>query len=128
MLDAKEKYGYVLKDNEIQPVNELAYHKFSTGMFDDVSKANTKSYLEGGVEMLEICEETEDHQKLANLIFENYKIGQADILDFFIFNSFTDCPYGRNMCLRISLGPFVRFFTSIGLKKPPDCSEVSEHT
>jgi heptosyltransferase-2 len=52
VLDAKEKYGYVLKDNEIQPVNELALHKFSTGMFDDVSKANTKSYLQ---EIFEIC-------------------------------------------------------------------------
>ncbi|MES2380593.1 MAG: glycosyltransferase family 9 protein [Bacteroidota bacterium] len=52
VLDAKEKYGYVLKDNEIQPCNDLANHKFSTGMFDDVSKANTKSYLQ---EIFEIC-------------------------------------------------------------------------
>lgn len=52
VLDAKEKYGFVLKDNEIQPINSLADHKFSTGMFDDVSKANTKSYLQ---EIFEIC-------------------------------------------------------------------------
>jgi ADP-heptose:LPS heptosyltransferase len=52
ILDAKEKFGYVLKDNEIQPVNALAMHKFLTGMFDDVSKANTKSYLQ---EIFEIC-------------------------------------------------------------------------
>lgn len=52
VIDAKEKYGYVLKDNEIQPCNDLANHKFSTGMFDDVSKANTKSYLQ---EIFEIC-------------------------------------------------------------------------
>ncbi|GAB1447981.1 lipopolysaccharide heptosyltransferase I [Bacteroidota bacterium] len=52
VLDAKEKFGYVLKDNEIQPFNELANHKFATGMFDDVSKANTKSYLQ---EIFEIC-------------------------------------------------------------------------
>ena len=52
IVDAKEKYGYVLKDNEIQPMNDLAVHKFSTGMFDDVSKANTKSYLQ---EIFEIC-------------------------------------------------------------------------
>jgi heptosyltransferase-2 len=52
VLDAKEKYGFVLKDNEIQPINSLADHKFGTGMFDDVSKANTKSYLQ---EIFEIC-------------------------------------------------------------------------
>jgi heptosyltransferase-2 len=52
VIEAKEKYGYVLKDNEIQPVNAMANHKFSTGMFDDVSKANTKSYLQ---EIFEIC-------------------------------------------------------------------------
>jgi heptosyltransferase-2 len=51
-LDAKEKYGYVLKDNEVQPLNELAMHKFLTGIFDDVSLANTKSYL---TEIFEIC-------------------------------------------------------------------------
>ena len=55
IVDAEEKYGYVLKDNEIQPINELAVHKFSTGMFDDVSKANTKSYLQ---EIFEICGHT----------------------------------------------------------------------
>ncbi len=52
IIDANEKFGFVLKDNEIQPVNELALHKFSTGLFDDVSKANTKSYLQ---EIFEIC-------------------------------------------------------------------------
>lgn len=52
VLNAKEKFGYILKDNEIQPANDLAIHKFSTGMFDDVSQANTKSYLQ---EIFEIC-------------------------------------------------------------------------
>jgi ADP-heptose:LPS heptosyltransferase len=52
IVDAKEKFGFVLKDNEIQPYNELAIHKFLTGMFDDVSKTNTKSYL---TEIFEIC-------------------------------------------------------------------------
>ncbi len=52
VVDAKEKYGFVLRDNEIQPYNELAKHKFLTGMFDDVSQANTKSYLQ---EIFEIC-------------------------------------------------------------------------
>lgn len=52
IVNAKEKYGFVLNENEIQPLNDLAIHKFSTGVFDDVSKANTKSYLQ---EIFEIC-------------------------------------------------------------------------
>lgn len=52
IIDAEEKYGYVLKNNEIHPYNDLALHKFSTGIFDDVSQANTKSYLQ---EIFEIC-------------------------------------------------------------------------
>ena len=51
-LNASEKFGYILKDNEIQPANDLAVHKFMTGIFDDVSKQNTKSYLH---EIFEIC-------------------------------------------------------------------------
>ena len=52
VVEAKEKFGFILKDNEIQPINALAQHKFDTGMFDDISKANTKSYLQ---EIFEIC-------------------------------------------------------------------------
>ena len=52
MVTAKEKYGFILKDGATQPVNELARHKFDTGMFDDVSKANTKNYC---TEIFEIC-------------------------------------------------------------------------
>jgi ADP-heptose:LPS heptosyltransferase len=52
MVQANERYGYILKDGEIQPVNELAHHKFKTGMFDDVSKANTLSYQQ---EIFDIC-------------------------------------------------------------------------
>lgn len=52
MVNAKEKYGFILKDGVSQPVNELANHKFLTGLFDDVSKANTKNYC---TEIFEIC-------------------------------------------------------------------------
>ncbi len=52
MVNAKEKYGYILKDGVSQPVNELAQHKFDTGLFDDVSKANTKNYC---TEIFELC-------------------------------------------------------------------------
>ncbi len=49
---AKEKYGYILKDNVSQPVNALANHKYHTGLFDDVSKANTMNYCR---EIFELC-------------------------------------------------------------------------
>ncbi|MBS3914538.1 MAG: glycosyltransferase family 9 protein [Bacteroidetes bacterium] len=49
---AKEKFGFILKDGATQPVNDLANHKFYTGLFDDVSKANTKNYC---TEIFELC-------------------------------------------------------------------------
>jgi ADP-heptose:LPS heptosyltransferase len=52
MVDAQEKFGYILKDGATQPVNELAQHKFDTGLFDDVSQANTKNYC---TEIFELC-------------------------------------------------------------------------
>jgi len=52
MVSAKEKYGFILKDGATQPVNALAQHKFDTGLFDDVSQANTKNYC---TEIFEIC-------------------------------------------------------------------------
>lgn len=58
ILNAREKYGFTLVDGVSQPVNALAEHKFLTGIFDDVSKANTKNYC---TEIFEIC----------GLIYEN---------------------------------------------------------
>jgi ADP-heptose:LPS heptosyltransferase len=52
-VKAKEKYGYVLKDNVSQPMNDLANHKFHTGLFDDVSKANTMNYCQ---EIFQLCD------------------------------------------------------------------------
>ncbi|MCC7301974.1 MAG: glycosyltransferase family 9 protein [Bacteroidia bacterium] len=51
-ISAELKFGYILKNNVIQPANPMAFHKFNTGMFDDVSKANTLSYCE---EIFNIC-------------------------------------------------------------------------
>jgi ADP-heptose:LPS heptosyltransferase len=45
-LKAQEKYGFVLKNGFPSPVNPLAEHKFLTGLFDDISKANKKSYVD----------------------------------------------------------------------------------
>lgn len=50
-IDADKKYGFTLDNGKPAPANELAYHKFMTGIFDDVNKNNTKSYME---EMFEI--------------------------------------------------------------------------
>jgi heptosyltransferase-2 len=51
-IKAQERYGFCLKDGVPAPENELAQHKFNTGLFDDINKANKKSYQE---EMFEIC-------------------------------------------------------------------------
>ena len=51
-VSATQKFGFGLHDGHIIPVNHLATHKFMTGCFDEVSKQNTKSYLE---EIFEIC-------------------------------------------------------------------------
>ncbi len=51
-VNSKEKFGFILKDGATQPANALAEHKFKTGLFDDVSKANTKNYC---TEIFELC-------------------------------------------------------------------------
>ncbi len=52
-VKAKKKYGFTWKDQHIDVVTPAAKHKLITGLFDNVSKENTKSYLE---EIFEICE------------------------------------------------------------------------
>lgn len=51
-LSADRKQGFILRDRLPAPADQAAEHKYQTGVFDDLSKANTKSYLE---EMFEIC-------------------------------------------------------------------------
>jgi ADP-heptose:LPS heptosyltransferase len=51
-VNAKEKYGFLLKGNQISPATPAAEHKLITGFFDSISQKNTKSYLE---EIFEIC-------------------------------------------------------------------------
>lgn len=47
------KYGYTLHNGVAFPSNSLADHKYLTGIFDDVSLANKKSYV---AEIFEICD------------------------------------------------------------------------
>jgi heptosyltransferase-2 len=49
---AKRKMGFTLFDGKPSPIGDEAAHKYLTGIFDDVNKANQKSYLE---EIFEIC-------------------------------------------------------------------------
>lgn len=51
-ISAKKKYGFTLINGVPAPSDERARAKFLTGLFDDVSQANTKSYPE---EIFEIC-------------------------------------------------------------------------
>jgi ADP-heptose:LPS heptosyltransferase len=51
-LSAHIKKGFTLKDGKCVPINADAEHKYLTGVFDDLSRANTKSYQE---EIFEIC-------------------------------------------------------------------------
>ncbi len=51
-LKAKEKYGFIWKNNHIDAATSAAEHKLITGFFDNYSKENTKNYLE---EIFEIC-------------------------------------------------------------------------
>ena len=51
-IGAVQKKGFILKDGVPAPANKDAEHKFLTGVFDDLSTANTKSYMQ---EMFEIC-------------------------------------------------------------------------
>lgn len=51
-ISADKKFGFTLKNGVPAAINELAEHKFITGLFDDANMANTKSYVE---EIFEIC-------------------------------------------------------------------------
>ncbi len=45
-------YGYTVKENRPYPAGKEAEHKYLTGLFDDISIANTKNYMQ---EIFEIC-------------------------------------------------------------------------
>lgn len=56
---AAEKYGYNWSEGKIVPATPAAEHKIMTGFFDELSKKNTKSYLE---EIFEICHLTFEYE------------------------------------------------------------------
>lgn len=73
-VNAPVKYGYTWENNHISPATPNAEHKLLTGFFDELSKKNTKSYLE---EIFEICHfdfRKEDYQiNLNHTLAANWK-------------------------------------------------------
>ena len=51
-LTARVKKGFTLDNGKPVPIDSSATHKYLTGLFDDISQANTKSYQQ---EIFEIC-------------------------------------------------------------------------
>ena len=51
-ITAKQKKGFILRDGIIAPATPEAEHKYHTGIFNDISQANRKSYPE---EIFEMC-------------------------------------------------------------------------
>jgi heptosyltransferase-2 len=52
-VKAKKKYGFIRENGHLAGTNVASERKIATGLFDDESKANTKSYPQ---EIFEICE------------------------------------------------------------------------
>lgn len=51
-VEAKTKHGFIWKNHHIAAADKNAEHKLITGLFDNISKENTKSYQQ---EIFEIC-------------------------------------------------------------------------
>jgi ADP-heptose:LPS heptosyltransferase len=51
-VKATEKYGYIWKNHHIDAATPNAEHKLITGFFDNISKGNTRHYMD---EIFEIC-------------------------------------------------------------------------
>lgn len=64
-VDAREKYGFIWRDNHIDAATPAAEHKLITGLFDHISQKNTQHYLD---EIFDICHlEFNNEEYLINL-------------------------------------------------------------
>lgn len=72
-ISAKKKRGFRLKEGHCYPINDFAYHKWHTGLFDDVNRENTKSYPQ---EIFEICgfKFSGEEYVLENRVKENWPL------------------------------------------------------
>ncbi len=52
LIESKKKFGFIWKDGHLNTATDRAEHKLITGLFDHISKKNTKNYLQ---EIFEIC-------------------------------------------------------------------------
>ena len=68
-ITSQQKFGFTLKNGSPYPVNDLATHKFLTGIFDDLNQVNIKNYLE---EIFEICDLDFGGEKYYLESFENH--------------------------------------------------------
>ncbi|RDC63388.1 glycosyltransferase family 9 protein [Adhaeribacter pallidiroseus] len=66
-IRAANKFGYTLHNGVAYPSNSLANHKYLTGIFDQLSLENKKSYVE---EIFEICGWQFNHEEY---IFNNHQ-------------------------------------------------------
>lgn len=70
-VEATEKYGFAFSNGHLAPATPKAAHKILTGLFDDLSKVNKKSYLE---EIFEICHLDFNYEEYS--IRRNSELGQ----------------------------------------------------
>ncbi|SRR3989344_123786 len=78
LVRARVKKGFTLRNGKCAPIDGDAQHKFVTGVFDDESKANTKSYQE---EMFEIAGLRFDGEEYETSIVEKaWKMPQGKII------------------------------------------------
>jgi heptosyltransferase-2 len=61
-IEAVQKFGFTWENHAVAPCTQAAEHKLMTGFFDQLSKANTKSYLQ---EIFEICHESFEREPYA---------------------------------------------------------------
>ena len=52
LINSKKKFGFIWRDGHLNTATDKAEHKLITGLFDHISKRNTKNYLQ---EIFEIC-------------------------------------------------------------------------
>ena len=76
-VSAGQKFGFSWHDNHIIPVAEKASHKLLTGLFDQLSIANTKSYPE---EIFEICGMEFNHDEYLLDVVTEYDLKWREIL------------------------------------------------
>jgi len=71
-ITADVKKGFFLRDGKCAPIDKDAEHKFLTGLFDDLNKANTKSYPQ---EIFEMCgfSFSGEHYLLDNFASDGYQ-------------------------------------------------------